>query len=266
VPVPQSLLASDLDGTLIPPPTVADDGGIAALRGALEEHGTRLAYVTGRHLKLALEGLEAHGLPMPELLVCDVGTSVYVRAGESYELDAGYRALMSEATGGVELASLGPSLETFSGLRLQEPEKQAAFKLSFYAPGGEEGEALSRRVAERLERSEASVNVVHSVDAVKDVGLIDVLPAGVAKDTAVRYVHDRSGLPEDRLAYAGDSGNDRAAMLSGFNVVVVGNAADPFKRSIRREADERGLGDRVYLAEACYAAGVLEGCRHYGLL
>lgn len=260
------LLASDLDGTLIPPPGVGGDGGVVALRAALRERRGRLAYVTGRHLALALEGIEAHDLPMPDVLVCDVGTSLFVLTETGYEQDAGYRAVMSTAAGGVELSSLGRTLETVDGLRPQEPEKQAAFKLSYYAPGGEEGEALAARVTETLADSAASVNVVYSVDAVAGVGLIDVLPAGIAKDTAVRYLHDRSGLPDERLVYAGDSGNDRAAMLSGFNVVVVGNAADRFKRSILHEAHERGLGDRVYVAEAFYAAGVLEGCRHYGLL
>jgi len=261
-----SLLASDLDGTLIPPPPVEGDGGIGKLRAALDVRDVVLAYVTGRHLDLALEGIEAHDLPLPDMLVCDVGTSVFVRSGGRYEADSGYRDVMISATGGVELSSLSTRLLAVEGLRLQEPEKQTDFKLSYYLPGGEEGEVVAGRVADRLADSEASVNVVYSVDSVREIGLLDVLPAGVAKDTAVRYLHDRSGLPEERLVYAGDSGNDRAAMLSGFNVVVVGNATGPFRRSIRREADERGLGERVYLAEARYAAGVLEGCRHYGLL
>lgn len=260
------LLASDLDGTLIPPESVVGDGGLAELRAALSAGTCELAYVTGRHLALALEGIERHGLPSPATLVCDVGTSIFIRRGGGYEADPEYRRRMVEASGGVELGALRERLADAPGLRLQEPEKQADFKLSYYAPDADGGRTAALLVASILGEAGASANVVQSVDPVSGLGLVDVLPAGVAKDTAVRYLHDRSGMAEEHLVYAGDSGNDRAAMLSGFNVVVVGNAAAAFKRSIRLEADETGLADRVYVAEASYALGVLEGCRHFGIL
>lgn len=260
------LLASDLDGTLIPPAGLDGDGGIAELRVALEAREGVIAYVTGRHLQLALRGIEKHALPLPDLLVCDVGTTVYLRQGAAWEADAGYRSRMRSALGRVSPGALRERLISVAGLRLQEPEKQAEFKLSYYAPVGPEGEAATRRAAELLREAGASANVVYSVDPVEGTGLVDVLPAGVAKDTAVRYLHGRSSIPEDRLVYAGDSGNDRAAMLSGFNAVVVGNAPAAFRASIRREAEGMGIGPRVYLAQARYARGVLEGCRHFGVL
>lgn len=266
VPAPPPFLASDLDGTLIPPSTVPGDGGIQELRHALLERGARVAYVTGRHLRLAMLGIEQHALPLPEMLVCDVGTSVYVRRGDHFEPDPRYRELMASAAGGTELAPLARQLESIDALKLQEEEKQADFKLSYYTPSGTEGAAAAAHAARILAEADVSVNVVYSVDPVKDAGLVDILPAGVAKDTALRYLHDRSGVPQERLVYAGDSGNDRAAMLSGYNVVVVGNAPDPFKQSIRREAEERDLSDRIYIADASYAGGVLEGCRHFGII
>ena len=260
------LLASDLDGTLIPPSHVEDDGGVWELRGALQARPGVLAYVTGRHLSLALDGIELHFLPRPDVLVCDVGTTVYFRREERYEPDPDYRERMRAALGGIDPDALRERLATVDSLELQEPEKQAEFKVSYYAPTGEEGEQAARVVRQRLEDVGAAVNVVYSVDTAKSVGLIDVLPAGVAKDTALRYLHDHSGVPEVRLVYAGDSGNDRAAMLSGFKVVVVGNAAESFKKAIRLEADELGIGARVYIAEEAYARGVLEGCQHFGIL
>jgi HAD superfamily hydrolase (TIGR01484 family) len=260
------LLASDLDGTLIPPAGVEDDGGIAELRDALEERGGMLAYVTGRHLSLALDGIERHALREPDVLVCDVGTSVYFRRGDRYEPDPLYRARMLTALGAADPASLRRELSSVQGLTPQEPERQAEFKLSYYAPVGPEGEDVALRAETRLAQVGGLVNVVYSEDAVAGNGLVDVLPAGVAKDTAVRYLHDRSGVPEQRLVYAGDSGNDRAAMLSGFNVVVVGNADEGFREAIRREAEELDIGARVYLAERPFADGVLEGCRHFGIL
>ena len=95
---------------------------------------------------------------------------------------------------------------------------------------------------------------------------MDILPAGVAKDTAIRHLHDRLDLDEASLYYAGDSGNDVAAMLSGYRVIVVGNTPSELKAVLTSEAERRGILDRLYFAEAPYAAGVLEGCRHWGLL
>jgi hydroxymethylpyrimidine pyrophosphatase-like HAD family hydrolase len=101
---------------------------------------------------------------------------------------------------------------------------------------------------------------------VTDRGLLDVLPAEIAKDYAVRYLHDRSGVDEDHLVYAGDSGNDRAAMLTGFRVIVVGNADEELKKDLGIESVAQGIAERIYFAEHPYARGVLEGLRHFGAL
>ena len=260
------LLASDLDGTLIPPTGHPDDGGVAELRHAVERaRDLALAYVTGRSRAMALEGIRSHGLPPPVLLVCDVGTSVFVLEDHDYVPDPGYRALMLEALGGADTAGARELLDELHDLELQEERNQTEFKLSYYTPADARGEEVATRARELL-RDAGRFNVVHSVDPHVERGLLDVLPAGVAKDVAVRYLHDRSGVPEHALVYAGDSGNDLAAMLSGFNVIVVGNAADALKETILRQAGARGIAERVHFAEAWYAAGVLEGCRRFGIL
>ena len=260
------LLASDLDGTVIPPGKIAGDGGISLLRGALERsRDVALAYVTGRSLALAMDGIARHGLPRPDILVCDVGTSVFIADDGAYEPDPGYRELMLEALGGAHPSAARRALSELEHLELQEEHKQAEFKLSYYLPPGPGMDELAALSRERLE-GVGRFNVVHSVDPVDQRGLLDVLPGSVAKDVAVRYLHDRSGVAEDDLAYAGDSGNDRAALLSGYNVIVVGNAEEDLKRAIASESAEMAIADRVYFSEAFYAAGVMEGSRHFGVL
>jgi hypothetical protein len=54
-------------------------------------------------------------------------------------------------------------------------------------------------------------------------------------------------------------------MLDGYRVIVVGNAPASLKSTLREEATKRGILGRLYFAEAPYAGGVLEGCRHWGL-
>lgn len=260
------LLASDLDGTLIPPAEFPGDGGIAELRRALAERaGVAVVYVTGRSRSLALDGIARHELPAPRVLVCDVGTSVFVAEGSAYVPDPAYRELMLEALGGAEASHARAVLTGLPGLALQEHEQQAEFKLSYYVPHDHLGEELAARARKLLEGI-GRFNVVHSVDPHARQGLLDVLPAGVAKDVAVRWLHDRSRMHADDLVYAGDSGNDVAAMLSGFRAIVVGNATDALKARVRTGADALGIREQVHFSEASFASGVLEGCRRFGVL
>jgi HAD superfamily hydrolase (TIGR01484 family) len=260
------LLASDLDGTLIPPSLREGNGGIEAFAQAVDGRpDLLLAYVTGRHKALALRGIGGFGLPVPHVLVCDVGTSVFHRSDAEYEPDPAYQELMAARLGGADRRELQRRL-AHPRLRLQEDEKQAQYKLSYYTPGGAEGEALARWAEALLEDAVGGANVVYSQDPETGEGLLDVLPRGVAKDVAVRYLHDKLGVDEDRLVYAGDSGNDRAAMLTGFNVVVVANASSTLKESIWEEAVNLGIDSRIYFALAPYAHGVLEGCQHFGIV
>ncbi|RLB51287.1 MAG: hypothetical protein DRH23_02540 [Deltaproteobacteria bacterium] len=260
------LLASDLDGTLIPlergPQRLRE---VAELVRAFEANEQLLlAYVTGRHLSLAQAGIEEVGLPSPDWFVCDVGTSVYRQANGGFEPDGEYRQAMRAAFGGLVGDDIRVAIGSVAGMELQEEDKQAEFKVSYYTPG--RPEPLVETVQSRLGAARANVNLVASYDPVAERGLLDVLPAGIAKDYAVRYLHERSGVDEPHLVYAGDSGNDRAAMLSGYRVIVVGNADEALKKDLGIESVAQGIAERIYFAEHPYARGVLEGLRHFGAL
>lgn len=264
--ITRTLLASDLDGTLIPLERDANRlREVEELVHAIESTPTlRLAYVTGRHLSLARDGIVEVGLPLPDWFVCDVGTSVYRRSGDRFELDPTYRAQMSAAFGGLSGEEVRTAVGDVEGIELQEDEKQAEFKISYYTRGRHE--PFVPDVLARLEAAGAKVNLVSSFDPVSGRGLLDVLPAGVAKDYAVRYLHECSGVERDQLVYAGDSGNDRAAMLAGYRVIVVGNADSALKEDLVSESASRGLGAQIYFASHPYARGVLEGLRHFGFV
>jgi sucrose-6F-phosphate phosphohydrolase len=264
--IPRSLLASDLDGTLIPPERtpqrLREVQELVAAVSAADD--LRLAYVTGRHLSLALQGIEEVGLPRPEWFVCDVGTSLYHRRNETFEPDERYREAMRSALGGLSGAEVREAIGTIEGISLQEDEKQSEFKVSYYTEGRHE--LYVDPVRARLEGAGAKVSLVASFDPISGRGLLDVLPAGVAKDYAVRYLHDHTRVAEDRLVYAGDSGNDRAAMLIGYRVIVVGNADDTLKQELTVESAARGISERIYFASHPYARGVLEGLQHFDIL
>lgn len=262
------LLATDMDGTVIPlEESPRRQAEVAEFRAAMEDRDdVILAYVTGRDLEMALAGIQRFRLPVPDLLACDVGTGVYRREGERFVPDPVYRDRMREAMGGMTASGIQEVLQGAPGLRLQEGGGGGEYKVSYDLERAAPGSTDLRTVRERLEEAGARVSLVLSRDPYRGVDLLDVLPAGVAKDTAVRFLHDETGVAEERLVYAGDSGNDRAAMLSGYRVVVVGNAPDDLKAELREEAEERGVTRRLYYAREPYAAGVLEGLRHWGML
>jgi HAD superfamily hydrolase (TIGR01484 family) len=264
----RALLASDMDGTVIPLEEGARwERDVAELRRAVEERpDLLLAYVTGRDFPLAERGIARFQLPVPHLLVCDVGSSLYHLTPEGFRRDHEYGERMEEALGGLSLGDVRDVLDGVRGLTLQSLERQTSVKLSFYVAPGDDHAKVLGVVQERLEAFQGRVQTVYSVRARDGTGLLDVLPAGVAKDFALHYLHDHTGVDEDRLVFAGDSGNDVEAMLTGFKVVVVGNAPGDVKEELKRRATAEGIQERLYFAESPYARGVLEGCRHFGIL
>lgn len=261
------LLASDLDGTLIPPEsTPARTREIGELAEAIRQAraGLALAYVTGRHLESALRGIRDAGLPRPDFLGCEVGTALYRRRGDEYVLDHDYREMMAEALG-VDGGRVAGALVSHPEVELQPPAHQGEHKVSFFTRW-----PVAEHLLEELHTLAgtvgARVGFVVSRDVTTGRGLLDALPAGVAKDRAVRYVADLVGLGREAVVFAGDSGNDEAALLAGFRSVLVGNAEASLAARIRGEAERRGWLARIYFARGWYAAGVLEGCRHFEVL
>lgn len=259
------LLATDLDGTVIPPELTAERvAEVEAFASAVRDRdGLALAYVTGRHFEHALDGIGRTGLPRPDFLVCEVGTVIYRRDGEGYFVDDGYRSVMADALG-AEGARVGEALARHPALELQPAGHQGEHKASFFGPWPITDDLLDE-LHEIAAESGARVGFVVSRDVVTGRGLVDVLPEGGAKDRAVRHLSSLLDLDASHVVFSGDSGNDRAALLAGFRGVVVGNAPEDLVDELEAEAERRGLRELIYFAQARYAAGVLEGCRHFGL-
>ena len=261
------MLASDLDGTLIP--TELGDERVDEVRRFRELMARiefPLAYVTGRDRDLALRGIQRVGLPLPDVLVCDVGTTVWLRRdpeGSEWHEDEGYARRMQEALGGVMRADIEAGMATLPGLRPQEGPKQGAFKLSYYVDPLRI-DALRELVAEQLSGFPVPPKAIWSHDPYSDRLLLDVLPRGVAKHVALEHLRARDGHTLDHIVYAGDSGNDFDAFLSGHPAIVVANAPESLKREVRDEAQARAILDRLYFARRPFAAGVLEGLEHFG--
>lgn len=261
----RTLLASDLDGTLIPPTHAPEP--LRALRRFNEKiraGGLCLAYITGRHLELALQGIDAFGLAMPDALACDVGTSIYWRRGDGFEFDRAYQERIA-AAGVPDAGEIAGCLAGIPGLNPQEEEKQARFKASFYLDGAF-STGLLAEIQRKLPGGGEAVRLVDSYDPSTGRGLLDVLPKSLGKHSAVEHVAAGLGIDHERVVFAGDSGNDRDAVLSGCRAIVVGNARPELKSQLADEAARMNITERIYFATSSFAAGVLEGLGHFGEL
>lgn len=236
------ILATDLDGTFA--------GGTAEERRELQKAlrelpGARLLYVTGRTVDATRRLMSELDLPIPDVLIADVGTTV-VR-GSDLEPVAEVEAELDATWPGAEL--IRERLEGVGGI--EEQDVHVARRVGYWLREGEMDEVLSR-MADRLDGL--------SLDLVGSAGVyIDVLPAGVNKGTTLRRVLEWLERGHVDVVVAGDSLNDLALLEAGFAGVVVGNC-------------EQGLRDRVcelehlYMARGEGAAGILEGLRHLGWL
>ena len=260
-----ALLACDMDGTVMPLETGAErDQEIREFHRLLAKHrNIVLAYVTGRHLELGLIGVEQARLPMPDIFVCDVGTSIHLRASGNWVVDEGYRHELLRCWNGHTNVEIGMMLTTIPGLSAQEQEKQGEFKRSYYASRDRDHREIIRLIQDCLDSNGVGAKVIYSVDAKKNIGLVDVLPECAAKDAALVYLWEKFGLERDKIVYAGDSGNDLLAFVSGFNAIVVNNTPVAVKEEVRRQMREKGIKERIFFAPSNYVKGVVEGCFHF---
>lgn len=268
MPKNTTLLASDMDGTVIPLEEGPEqDRALAEFRKTVEEaKDLILAYVTGRGLALARKGMHQFRLPAPDFFVCDVGTSVYRLEDGDYSPDSEYARRMRNAMGGLDFGQVRESLGPVDHLLLQPEERQTEFKLSYHLPHEADHAEIVELVQGHLEELGGRVQAVYSVGAPSGRGLLDLLPMGAAKDFAVHYLQEVTGVDERNLVYAGDSGNDLAVMLAGFKAVVVANAGADLTEGLRERLDDEAMAARIHFSAFRYCAGVLDGCRHFGIL
>ncbi len=259
---PIVLLATDLDGTLIP--YEVDARQLRALERFRQLFARRtpgqgrpwLAYVTGRHLALAEEGIRQWGLPPPDLLVCDVGTALYRRSAAGWRRDADYEARLAHSWPGSQ--AVAAVLDPLAGIEPQEPERQGPLKRSYYVPLANRAALLAAE--EALARAGITAKLVFSVDHRQNVGLLDVLPPAAAKDAALSFLAAEQNAPIEQVVYAGDSGNDIDALTSGCRGIVVGNADQQLRQELNRRSQASG---RLYFSRWPYTAGVMEGCDYF---
>lgn len=260
------VLATDLDGTFIPLDEDArNQTDLETLERELRNNAA-LVFVTGRHFESVMQAVADFQLPAPDAVICDVGTSIFERSAEGeYQAVDAYRRRQDEIIAPLPIAELRSRLEAVDGLRLQEPEKQGRFKLSYYCDAARLGQ-ITDAIQQVLSADDAPYSIIRSVDPFNSDGLIDLLPRGVSKACALTWWIDYTSRNADDVVFAGDSGNDLAALTAGHRAIVVGNADRKLAREVYDAHRREGWENRLYLASGQATSGVLEGCRWFGLI
>jgi maltooligosyltrehalose trehalohydrolase len=259
-----AVLATDLDGTLIPlDGNEQNRTDLEQLKQLLDDRDAVLTFVTGRHLEIVEHAIRQHALPQPDWIICDVGTSIYRKSPEGWAQETAYREHLDGLITLLPIDQLRRELADVPGLTLQEEAKQGAFKLSYYVQENELEDAVAR-IESVLDQRNAPWSIISSVDPFTRDGLIDLLPRGVSKAYAVEWWRQHCNIERDDLVFAGDSGNDFAALVAGYRVIVVRNADRDLARRVEEFHASQQWQGLLYLADAPATSGVLQGCRAFG--
>lgn len=265
------LICTDLDRTLLPngeqPESPEARPRFAAL---VDRPEVALVYVTGRRLGLVHQAITDFGLPRPQFLIADVGTTVYEYSGQDWRRWLEWDGEIGGDWNGMSVRVLMTLFADLNELELQEIENQGRFKLSYYVSLSADHGHLLAVMRQRLEARKIHAGLVRSVDDAMGVGLLDILPASAGKLRAVEFLMEHLGYPADATVFAGDSGNDLEVLTSSIRSVLVANASREVKHDAKRMVERLGHSDSLYLAKGGfmgmngnYSAGILEGVCHF---
>lgn len=261
-----NLLATDLDGTFIPLTQSNEELRALEIFRTIKATATdlRLLFITGRDLSLVNDAIAQFHLPMPDTIICDVGSSIYHHIENEWVIDEQYNQTLQKKWDAISRSDIEKIILSQAGVKKQEASKQGTFKISFYidTPHIQSFEQDLTRLRTILPPCE--VIVCH--DPHTGGYLLDLLPNGVSKAFALHWYLENSSIPYDKKLFAGDSGNDLALFLSPMSVVMVSNTPETIAQDVLTKRTQRGEGSQVLYSSYTSTAGVLDGCTHFGII
>jgi len=245
------ILASDIDHTLTGDPEALKT--LAARLKTLREQGRLALFLTtGRTLAEVLNGFEQEGIPAADAIITQVGTEIYIPPyapdmAPLPEWDSYLRRQFSRR-------QAEEFLQEIEGAEIQAERYNTPLKVSYFLDKTPDPAAAVVQIKRRAAET-GGYQVVWSSGK-----HLDILPAAAGKGKAIRFLISHLRLKPQQVIAAGDSGNDRSMLEEFDHGIIVANA----QPELQQLKENRRNGH--YFAEKAYAAGVIEGLRHFGLL
>lgn len=262
----RKVLATDLDGTLIPlPDSKKNQDALVKISEAVTEKKFKLIFCTGRHFTSVSDAIVEFSLPEPDWIICDVGTSIYRNTNGNFSQFSAYEHHLMQRTGQSSREEIESLLEGLEGLVIQPEDHQGPFKIS-YECESEQAEGLMSRISKLLDDFRIPYEASGSIDPFLNCGLIDLLPSGVSKAYALKWLADYAGYGPGDVVYAGDSGNDYPALVSGCRAILVANASKGLSQKVHRALKAKKKTRNIFLATEDATSGVMQGLKKYGFM
>lgn len=234
------LLATDLDKTLL-----GDNQALQKINQIFSElrknNKLKLVYVTARSIESYNELILNEALLVPDALISSVGTEIYV--GEPMRKMPNWPSAINWDTG-----YINSHLANLPGLTKQPPTEQREYKVSYF---------LANNYPSLQEVRDILGGQCETIYS--NAKYLDVLPRGVHKGSAVKFLADSWQIDHSNIIACGDSAND-ISMIDGNNAIVVGNAQMELLEWLSLSNQPK-----VYMATQPYANGMIEGLRHFGV-
>jgi sucrose-phosphate synthase len=241
------LFVSDIDGTLIEPKL--NNPGLVELKEHLINRTDKMAFAlaSGRNLALVKQVIEEEQFPLPDFIICSVGTEIYYTNGKDYILDKGWAKFLA---GRWKRDDIVNRLKEIPWLRMQEEEAQNPYKISYYYE--KENYDYDQLIAV-LGVGWYKINIIPSHGE-----FIDFIPKRASKGNAIKFLCRKWSIPLSNVIAAGDSGNDIDMFRGSIKGIIVGN------RSV--ELANYETTKSIYVAKDSASSGILEGLKHYKII
>ena len=236
------ILITDIDNTL-----VGNSKRLADLLELLEKNKSTIGWgvATGRSLEMTMDIMTEQDIPMPDILICSVGTEIYY--GPDLRTDKGWQQYLKHLWKPEQIKDALAELEFVSP---QEAEGQRRYKISYYI---EDEPELLARVYHQLQKHKLRCQVIFSHGQ-----FLDILPYRASKGRAIRYLRYKWEIAPENVMVAGDSGNDEDMLRGRTCGLVVGNHSS--------ELDDLKGQRRIFFSKRHHAGGIIDGLIHYKFL
>jgi sucrose-phosphate synthase len=243
----ENVLVSDIDGTLIEPKL--NNPGLKELKEYLSSRSDKMAFAmaSGRNLELVKKVIDEEQFPLPDFVICSVGTEIYYTNGKEYVLDKGWARFLA---GRWKRDDIVNRLKAIKWIKLQEDEAQNPYKISYY---------YEKKHYNHEQLINVLGNVWYNVNIIPSHGqFIDFIPKRASKGNAIKFLCRKWDIPLSNVIAAGDSGNDIDMFRGAIKGIIVGNRSE--------ELADYKTTKNIYVAKEAASSGVLEGLKHYKII